>query len=241
MDISQSALAWLYFDALLLGIGLGALYDLFRLTRVFLGVHYSRRAARRLQEMRLPLLTPYKKHAESRALGVVVFFEDLFFCLAAGVALVLLFYEANNGKFRFPVLIAAAAGFLLYRGTLGRIVMLFSEVIAFLIETACRYLVFFLLFPFRTVGRWAGAKVKSLVGRTVRLQNKRHRRRFTAAECGRADRNACGMIPTELPKNKMWKRGKQLGKSKQKTVQPHISDARAARRSRSGGDRRIRQ
>ena len=71
MDISQAALARLYLFALLLGIGLGVVYDLLRITRVFLGAHYSRRAAKRLQEISLPLLRARKKKTESRALGFV--------------------------------------------------------------------------------------------------------------------------------------------------------------------------
>ena len=153
MDISQAALARLYLYALLLGIGLGILYDLLRITRVFLGAHYSRRAARRLQELHLPLLRPRLKRRESRALGIVVFLEDLLFCLFAAVAMILLFYEANRGKIRFPALICVGAGFLLYRSTLGRLVMLSSEVIVFALDTAFRYVCFscFFLFAF-----WGG-------------------------------------------------------------------------------------
>ena len=147
MEISQAVLAWLYAYAFLLGICLGGAYDLLRLTRVFLGVHYSRRAAKRLQEIRLPFLKPYQKKKESAALGVVVFIEDLCFCIFTGVAIVLLFYIQNNGKIRASAFLCIGAGFFLYRATLGRIVMLFSEVIAFLVETAIGYAVFFLLYP----------------------------------------------------------------------------------------------
>ena len=118
-----------------------------RITRVFLGVHYSRRMAKRLRTLSLPFLPPRKRRGESRALGVVVFIEDFLFCACAGIALVLLFYGANNGKFRFSALLCTGAGFLLYRVTLGRLVMLFSVGIAFLIATTVRYLIFFFLYP----------------------------------------------------------------------------------------------
>lgn len=239
MDISQSALAWLYLYALLLGMGLGAFYDVFRITRVFLGVHYSRRTARRLQELRLPFLTPHKKHTESRALGIVVFLEDLFFCVFTGIALVLLFYAANNGKFRFPVLLCAGVGFLLYRGTIGRPVMLFSEVIAFLIETAIRYIVFFLLFPLRILGRWVRKRIRKTVDHTVRIRRRNMRRHYTAAENGRAGRDACGLIPTEIPKQMKLKRGKRIGKGNENAVQSHASDAGTSRRTGRGIHRDI--
>ena len=241
MDISQSALAWLYLYALLLGMALGAFYDVFRITRVFLGVHYSRRAARRLQELRLPFLKPHQKHKESRALGFVIFLEDLVFCMLAGISLILLFYEANNGKFRFPVLLCAGAGFLLYRGTLGRFVMLFSEVIAFLIETAVRYLFFFLLFPFRVVSRWLQKRIRKAADHTVRLRRRNVRRHYTAAQSGRVLRDACGLIPEEVPKQTKLKRGKHVVKRKENTIQSHAADARASRRARRSGDRSVRE
>jgi len=239
MDISQSALAWLYLYALLLGIGLGAFYDVFRITRVFLGVHYSRHAARYLQEIRLPFLTAHKRRMESHALGIVVFLEDLIFCILSAVALILLFYEANNGKFRFPVLICVGAGFLLYRGTLGRFAMLFSEVIAFAIETAVRYVCFFLFLPIRFLGRWVFGKSKQ-VCRSVALANRRTlRRRFTAIEYGRVARDACGMVPKTTVGKTVGKRGKLLGKGTKKTIQSHAVNPGASRRFGGGFHRNI--
>ena len=162
MTVSQSALAWLYLYAAILGIALGAFYDFFRITRVFLGMHYSRRAANRLRALHLPFLTSRRKTGESRALGIVIFFEDLIFCMVAGIALVILFYEVNSGRFRAPALLCAGAGFLFYRGTIGRAVMLFSEVIAFVIETGVRYLVFFTFYPIRVSAKWLGAQIAAL-------------------------------------------------------------------------------
>ncbi|MBQ7334900.1 MAG: spore cortex biosynthesis protein YabQ [Clostridia bacterium] len=239
MSISQSALAWLYLYALILGMCLGAIYDLLRITRVFLGVHYSRRAAKRLQEIRLPFLSPYRKKKENRALGIVVFFEDLFFCIFAGIAMILLFYIQNNGKIRFPAFLCAGAGILLYRATLGRLVMLFSEVIAFVIETAVRYTVFFLLYPVRKLAKFIKTKVQIAVNSSVQARRKSLRRRFTASETGRGKRNACGLIPTDIPKSKTLKRGKQIVTGKEKTVQPHAAHARASRRSGRGIHRNI--
>ena len=241
MDISQSDLAWLYLYAMMLGLLLGAFYDVFRITRVFLGVHYSRRTARNLQDIHLPLLPPHKKKKESRALGLVVFFEDLLFCLMVGISLIVLFYVANNGKFRFPVLICVGAGFLLYRGTLGRLVMLFSEVIAFAIETAVRYALFFLLFPIRALCAFLQKKIKGAVKGTLRRQRKHSRLRYTVDQNSRATRDACGLIPVAVSKKASIKRGKYLGKGNKKAVQSDIADARASGRTRRGVHRRVRQ
>lgn len=241
MELSQSALARLYFYALILGVCLAALYDLLRITRVFLGVHYSRRAADRLQRIRLPLLSPHKKSTESRALGTVVFFEDLLFCVFSGVAFILLFYRANNGKIRFPVFICAAAGFLLYRGTLGRAVMLFSEVIAFGIETVVRYAAFFISYPFRMLFSWLVGRIRQIVKRGKERKQRAKRRRFTRMEDRRIAQNACGLLPEDMPKPVKLKRGKKLGKGKEKTVHAHASRARSSRRSDRRFHRGIRE
>jgi hypothetical protein len=196
MTVSQSALAWLYLYATLLGIALGAFYDLFRITRVFLGMHYSRRAANRLRERQLPLLGHRRRRRESRALGIVIFLEDLIFCMVAGILLVILFYEVNSGRFRFPALLCTGAGFLLYRGTLGRAVMLFSEVIAFVIETGVRYLVFFTLYPVRRTAGFLKHLAVKLHRRATLRRAHTLRRRYTAAQIARVRRDACGLLPT---------------------------------------------
>ena len=134
MRLDQGGVAALYLWSFLLGVCFGAVYDLLRITRVLLGVHYSRRTADRLRTIQLPLLPPIRKRKESRFLGLVIFLEDLLFCLLVGSVMILLFYSANHGRIRPPAFILAAGGFLFYRGSIGRAVMTFSEVIAFVLE-----------------------------------------------------------------------------------------------------------
>ncbi len=241
MEISQGSLARLYFYALLLGIAAGFLYDLLRITRVFLGVHYSRRAAKRLGSIKLPLLGVRRRRGESRALGTVVFVEDLLFCLAVGVAMILLFYGTNNGRIRMLAFVAAGAGFLLYRATVGRLVMLFSEIIAFCVETAFRYAFFFLLYPIKRTTIFLQKRCATARLRVRNASQKRTRRRFTERERERMLKNACGMVPESVGKQRTPKRGKQIAKSTKKTVQPHTADARASRRAGSGVGRGVRQ
>jgi len=249
MTVSQSALAWLYLYATILGIGLGAFYDLFRITRVFLGMHYSRRAAKRLHEMQLPLLGQKRRRGESRALGIVIFLEDLLFCIVAGLLLVVLFYEVNSGRFRFPALLCAGAGFLLYRGTLGRIVMLFSEVIAFFIETGIRYLLFFTLYPIRWSVKRIKRSARGLHRSAVLRREHTQRRKYTASQSGRVTRDACGLLPTEQmldqnrtenSKNIGHKKGKRIHHGKQKeAIHTVASDAHSSRSSDRCVDRNI--
>ena len=241
MGISQSAIALLYLYALLSGFFLGAVYDCLRLTRVMLGSHYSRRVARRLRAIKLPLLSQKSERSESRALGIVIFFEALIFCLFAGVLVILLFYQANNGKFRFPVVLCLCAGFLVYRGTLGRAVMLFSEVIAYAVESAVRYTVFFLFFPFR----WAKRRIAQLAQRIYASLYGRSQRkarvRYTAQMHAQIAKNACGILMQKdvQRSNKRLKNGKKYAKGKKKAVQSEPDPACFSGSDRGGFHRRV--
>ena len=207
MGVSQSALGVLYLYAFFLGVLLGAVYDVLRITRVFLGVHYSYRMADRLRNLRLPLLPSCAKRRESRALGIVVFVEDLLFCLLAGVLLVLLFYEKNHGIFRFPVFLCAGGGFLLYRVTVGRGVMLFSQVIAFGIECAVRYLLFFLAYPWIRLMRMGKRLLQKLIAVWKEKRKRRLRVRFTKWEYQRLPQ--LPMVPTESAEERTEKKKKK--------------------------------
>lgn len=196
------ALGALYAYAFLLGLLLGAVYDVLRITRVLLGVHYSHRMARRLRNLRLPLLSPTPERKESRVLGVVVFVEDLLFCLLAGILLILLFYEKNDGVFRFPVFLCAAGGFCAYRVTLGRLVMLFSEVIAFGIESAARYLFFFLSYPLIQCKVFLIRRIRWIYAWWNEKRNRRMRIRYTKAEYNRLQSFAACVVEPQASNKK---------------------------------------
>ena len=181
--------------AVFLGIMLGAIYDGLRISRVFLGARYSRRMADRLRRKKLPLLSPPKERRESPFLGAVIFVEDLFFAIFGSVAFILMQYAANNGKFRLLAVLFTIAGFFIYRATVGRIVMLLSEIIVFFIGVTVRYLVFFALFPFR----WTAQRIWNVLCTCWKWMDrsvqKKQRIRYTARLFREADECEFGMIP----------------------------------------------
>lgn len=195
MGSTQTVLAQLWLYAFLLGVGLGAVYDVFRITRVFLGVSYTKAATERLQSIRLPYLSSRPPRRPSRILGVVVFFEDFLFALIGGVSIILLFYQVNNGKIRFPAFFLAALGFFLYRITIGRVIMLASQAIAFGIEILVRYAIFFIMLPFRWIGKQISTLCKHLWSCHVTHKTRRARRRTTARAWKELKRNGGGLIP----------------------------------------------
>lgn len=179
MLISQKALAALCLYAFLLGVSLGFFYDLLRISRVLFGAHYGKRIGS-IYEKELPLIGKRAKRApKKRFLGVLIFFQDFLFCICAAVALILLFYEANEGNFRASVCLFAAVGFLLYRVTIGKTILYVSEWIAFVVEALVRYICFFAWFPVRWLGRIVASVVKRTLGRMLNAWHRRARLRYT--------------------------------------------------------------
>ena len=197
MEISQSALARLWLYAFLLGVGLGAVYDALRILRVFLGVSYSNRFSQQLKDVHLPLLPPRRATRPSRWLPVVIFVQDVLFGVVGGVGIVILFYWFNNGKIRIPAILCALAGMLVYRVTLGRIVMLFSEVIAAITEWVFRYLFFFVTLPFRFLFKGIRRAVGTVYRKIREKRRFRARMRLTGRSFRQIENNACGLLPRQ--------------------------------------------
>lgn len=151
MGASQSAVARLCVFALLLGVGSGLFYDFLRISRILLGAQYRAASENRFQNVTLPFIGNRPRRKHKRLLGAVIFIEDFFFCLLSGIAMILLFYEVTNGEIRYAAFLFAVIGFVVYRFTIGKPVMLLSETLAFLLESLVRYVVWLVLLPIRYV------------------------------------------------------------------------------------------
>ena len=241
MIISQTQLAMLYVSACLLGAALGLLYDGFRILRVFLGERFSQ-AGNRFQNVKLPLITMggnRKKHR--KILSVVVFLEDFLFCVLAGIAIVLLVYQLNNGKIRLLIFPLAAVGFVVYRHTVGRIVMLFSETAAFLLEAGVRYVCFFLLFPWKwAISRLIGV-IKKAVNKHRALRQKRDRIRYTRQCMENVEQTVYRTLIKDENYQKKEGQDAKRANRKEKTVQSEPDDAHLSGGHRGGVAGRVRQ
>jgi len=239
MEISQYSLLLFHLGALFLGGGLGLLYDLLRWTRVMLGMHYCHTVAKRLREIRLPLLKPKKDRRENPLLGLLIFFEDLLFCMFSGAALILLFYRMNNGNIRITALLCAGLGFLLYRALLGKLITPILEIAAFLTQTVIRYFALLITYPLLILLRFCKKIVLSAYKRIWQAQERQHRVRYTALVFEAANVNACGMIPEKIKHTSTNKKGKRYDKRKEKTIQSKLADAGSAGRHSGSFHRHI--
>ena len=104
---------WLILYALMLGGVLGALFDFFRITRVFATYRES------------------EQKAQSRwIIYALCFVEDTAFAVISAVVLVLFCFKANGGASRGYILFGALVGFVLYLLSIGRLTSRISRSLA---------------------------------------------------------------------------------------------------------------
>jgi len=191
MEISPYYLFLLLLHSFFFGGFLGVLNDVNRIVRVFFGVSYSQKSfrslyARDLPIIRRPLVLREQGIVKKGALSVLIFFQDLLLMTVGGVGTVLLQYEYNSGRFRFFCLPALIFGFLLYYFTVGKLVMLLSEGIVFIIRATVLILGSCILSPFVKIFRFFVKKLKKITKKiqiliakiTKKLYNKRKKQEW---------------------------------------------------------------
>ena len=104
MEVSQEGLALLLFASVAAGYLFGLFYDFFGF---------------------IPKIFKCKKAA--------VFICDFLFCVAAGVALALIIYRFNDGKFRLALPLGVIGGIIIYKFTLRKLILRVSCAISVLI------------------------------------------------------------------------------------------------------------
>lgn len=167
MEISPYSLFLMLVYSFLLGLGLGLLYDVFRIVRVMTGrleIYDSTPARGKRETIRLPMPPLVRDIFGRRVLpiglaqkgngkihkilmGIWLFFEDILFFTIAGTAVALLMYYTNDGQFRLMALAVAAFGFVTYYLTLGKLVLAFSQAVSFFVRSALTYCIFVSLTP----------------------------------------------------------------------------------------------
>ncbi len=149
MEISPLMLARLLLYSFLWGMAVGVLYDLCKIVRVLLGERYSGLKLEKMYNLKLPFVKRKVPFSAATDKGVkkylkafVVFSGDLLCVLIAFCGLIVLNFAYNDGDFRFFTVAGLLSGFLIYKYTVGRIVIFVSEPAAFIIKYAfCAFFV----------------------------------------------------------------------------------------------------
>ena len=158
MDVSISEHVTLLCYAFVIGAVLGALYDIFRLARTFLGLGIDYADSPLLSRITPPLIGKRKKREAKRAGKVftyaVIFVFDIVYMICATAVTVIFVYHAYSGTPRGFALAGEVIGFGIYMKTAGRLTAAAASYIFFGAETIIRYIVFFTVTPVRfIVGR----------------------------------------------------------------------------------------
>lgn len=157
MEISMNSLLYSFLWSIVLGAFLGVAYDIVRISRVFIGVEYGNNPFP-YEKIKLPIISKLKKEkkcnkrrASSVALNIFIFAGDILFCVFTALALVIYIYHSNEGKARWMVFFGAAIGFFAYYFSIGKLVVLFSQYIVFVIRAIISYTVFFVSLPIKAL------------------------------------------------------------------------------------------
>ncbi len=187
-------MAWLSLMGGLLGIFLGLCYDFFALGQ-------TTAADIALKSRALPLLSVQKPGKQHHHLHpIIMFCKDFMFCLFSGICVILLFYEYNHGKIRFPALLTMLLGGVLYTLTLRRVVRPLVQYCRFWLRTLIRYLLFFAIWPLRKLFSIITACIKAILKKQKAYRWRIARNRETAIAFSRIQTDGGGLLPSQKKK-----------------------------------------
>lgn len=183
MEISPYLLAKMLAYSFLLGAGLGALYDVFRIFRVFsatgsitecegngydgvmlsLPPPISGVFGKKIKPLFVPA-SGSRSRASRVICGILLFFEDILFFTVCGCAISILIYYTNDGRFRLMAVVGVFIGFLIYYLTVGRVVLSAARLICFAVRAVLTYVILAFLTPFAYLLK----ALQSVASRTAR-------------------------------------------------------------------------
>lgn len=194
MEISMRTQLIITAYAVIVGAVIGIIYDIIRISRVFSGVTETSSQSK-MYTVKLPLIGAgtdrkndfpkfcgFREHTHTATAGkkkkktkvvsefyknIIVFAGDILFFFIVSPIFTVFIYYANNGKIRWYLIIGSIVGFMLYYITIGRIIMLFSSLIVFIIRSAGAYLIYFTIRPAVIFIRFIFGIIRALILRIV--------------------------------------------------------------------------
>jgi hypothetical protein len=115
MEISQRLLCLLFLASFGVGIALGCVYDLLRMSRMLISPVQTAQGEKVSPPSR-------KEKWQWRCLLILLFAEDVLFALLCGFVLILLSYFLNDGQIRWISPVGMVCGFFAYGMTVGKLI-----------------------------------------------------------------------------------------------------------------------
>lgn len=179
MRVSMSALVLTGARAVILGVFLGAVYDLFRIVKCLLRIsdYGGRRRFEGIYKRGVKDVLPRRA---GRVFSITVTAVcDVLYSVVFTVCFILFLYAFNHGIFRWFIFASCAAGVLLYHVSLGRLVIGVTGAAADFLRFVINVFLFALFYPlkraavsFKKVSAPAIFKIRSAL-------DKRRNRRYT--------------------------------------------------------------
>lgn len=164
MSVSMTMLLRISLYAVILGVFFGALYDVVRIIRVFLGVT-SNNGRSRINKLYKGNFKNYLNFRSNKAFNyIAVFLGDLIFFSLVTLCFILFLFRFNYGIFRWFILLSSVLGFSVYYFTVGKVVMLFSRELSELIRLTANFIIFVVIQPIKLILRL----LKAVLRRTVK-------------------------------------------------------------------------
>ncbi len=190
MRISQSALFYLCCVSFLVGLLLALLYDFLYMTRLWLMPGNKRYTVMAIQKLRAARIKEGRAKAR-KGVRIVLFLDDVFFCLVATFAIILVLYWLNNGAFRAAAPLCIVLGFGLFRVTLSKGVRIALQWFAFGVETV----LYTLLMPFKRLFAYIAKLCQKSVQRQRQKCLFKQRQAYTKQALQNIERAAQELLP----------------------------------------------
>ncbi len=166
-----------------IGLLLGVLYDVIRLTRITLGLAVYSNVSERLYRHRLPFIRESRAYigcgsGKGKFAGALIFIGDIVYALVSAAVYSVFLFHAIRGQVRWYFIASSAVGFFAYYFTVSCFFLTVLEVVVFVLRAAVRYITELFLLPIRVAFGLAVRALKALRLRIAApiMQNIKYRR-----------------------------------------------------------------
>ena len=183
MEVSMKSLLLTSLYAVLLGVIIGIVYDVFRILRVLAGVTASSGGLKIKNRMSKLFPDVFSRQRGRVFSCVFTAVTDFVFILLFTIVFILFLYCFNYGKFRWFILVFTFVGFRLYYVSFGRVVISLSGLISDSVKLLLNAVLFVIMYPFRVLLQFflyaARKTVIPFVTRIWTAIDKRRQKRYT--------------------------------------------------------------
>lgn len=163
---------------LCLGVMLGAIYDFFRVLRI------SRKETDNLSGGIYDKIRPRRSFAKPQKLlrltdNALTFVEDIVFWIVVFLSESIYIYYINDGEPRIDCFVLSFAGFMLYKISVGRVVMFLSQQIIFFARCLLFWATYIIMYPVRMIWSLIYGAVAKLAKFTFRAVENARRRAYS--------------------------------------------------------------